>query len=71
VNTPANEIMLNARSGSETAASAIVHRFQDTSEMTSAAVSQAAATHLDVTQSQLTAGDELEMEQPHGLEAIT
>jgi hypothetical protein len=39
--------------------------------MTSAATSHIAATHLDVTQSQLTSVDWLDIEQPHGLEPIT
>jgi hypothetical protein len=53
------------------AASATVHRFQEITEIANATTSQTAPTTRDVTQSQLTAGDSLVIEQPHGLETIT
>jgi hypothetical protein len=71
VKTPATEIKLKARSGSETAASASGHRFHEIREIARAATSHPAATHLDVPQSQLTVGELLDNEQPHGLDAIT
>jgi hypothetical protein len=68
---PANEIRLNAINASEIPASAIFHRFQAIAQIPIAATSQTAATHLDVVQSQLIAVDPLEIEQPHGREAMT
>ncbi len=53
------------------APSATVHRFQEIKQITSAAISQTAPTHLDVTQSQLSAWEPLDIEQPHGLDAMT
>jgi hypothetical protein len=71
VKIPITEITLNAMSGSDMAANASVHRFNETRQMASATTSQAAANHRDVTQSQLTTGDWLDTEQPHGLDHMT
>ncbi len=71
VNTPADEIRLNARRGTATTTRARVHRLHDIAVMPRAATSQSPATHLDVTQSQVTTEDALDVEHPHGREAIT
>jgi hypothetical protein len=63
--------MLKPSSRSEIAARATVHLFQEITEIASATTSQAAPTHRDVTQSQLTAGESLDIEHPQGLDTIT
>jgi hypothetical protein len=69
--TPTTEIRLIAKSGAEMIANSNFHRFHDTKHTAKAAVSHAAATTLDVIQSQVTTGDSLFAEQPQGLEANT
>lgn len=71
VKTPANDTKLKASRSADTAASAIAHRFTEMRKITRLAPSHTPATHLDVTQSQLTVGEPLDIEHPHGLDAIT
>jgi hypothetical protein len=71
VKTPRNDSRLNPSNGSEMAASATVHRFQEITEIPSATTNQTAPNTRDVTQSQLTVGESLVIEQPQGLETIT
>ena len=71
VKVPRTEIRLKAMSASEIAASTSAHRLQEIRHMASAATNQIAASHRDVIQSQVTTGDWLETEQPHGLDHIT
>jgi hypothetical protein len=47
------------------------HLLHEITHTPRAAASQAAATNLEVTQSQVTSGDSLFAEQPHGLDANT
>jgi hypothetical protein len=63
--------MLKARSGSDTTARMIAQPLHEKTDRASAATSHTAATHLEVTQSQLTTVDGPDTEQPQGLEAIT
>jgi len=63
--------MLKPSSSSEIAARATVHRFQEITAVVSATPNHAPPNHRDVTQSQVTIGEPLDIEQPHGLETIT
>lgn len=69
--TPKNESRLKPKSGSEMTASAIVHRLHEITAIATATISQAAPTHLEVTQSQLTVDDALDVEHPNGRLIIT
>jgi hypothetical protein len=71
VKTPMTEIMLTATSGAEMIANGSFHRFQEIKHTANAAMSQTAAIALEVTQSQVTTGESLLAEHPHGLDAIT
>jgi hypothetical protein len=71
VKTPTTEITLTAISGAEMTANGSFHRFHAIRHTAKPAASQTAAITLDVTQSQVTTGESLFAEQPHGLEAIT
>jgi hypothetical protein len=69
--TPNTEIMLTASSGAEMTASTSFHRFHAITHTAKPATSQMAAITLEVTQSQVTMGEALLAEHPHGLDAIT
>lgn len=69
--TPTTEIRLTATSGAEIIAIGSFHRFHEVKHTANAAMSQTAAIAFEVTQSQVTTGESLLAEHPHGLDAIT
>ena len=71
VKTPMTEIRLTATSGAEMIANGSFHRFQEIKHTAKAATSQTTAIALEVIQSQVTTGELLFAEHPHGRDAIT